>query len=134
VHMLKRFGITRVLVASMALPAAMAAGCGGSSEEAPARAKATPAAVERVDPGKDPHAITCGDLADKEASAEVSRRAQFALADEAKVRDMSRLRIAQSIFFAMTELCKSAEESYTPAADAVKAVERGEYVADLNAP
>ena len=47
---------------------------------------------------------------------------------------MSQLRVAQSIFFAMTELCKDAEESYTPAADAVKAVERGEYIADLSAP
>jgi hypothetical protein len=113
----------------------LAAGCGGSDDEpAAAAAKATPAAVERIDPDKDPHAVTCGDLADKEASAELSRRAQFALAEEAKVRDMSRLRVAQSIFFAMTELCKRHDESYTPAAAAVKAVERGEYVADLSAP
>ena len=125
---------------SLLLPAALlalwAGGCGGSADDEPAAAaaKATPAAVERVDPGKDPHALTCGDLADKVASAEASRRAQFALADEAKVRDMSRLRVAQSIFFAMTELCKSHDETYTPGADAVKAVERGDYVADLNAP
>lgn len=124
------------LLLPVAIAALWASGCGGSADDEPAAAaaKATPAAVERIDPDKDPHAITCGDLANKEASAELSRRAQFALAGEARVRDMSQLRVAQSIFFAMTELCKSHDESYTPAADAVKAVERGEYVADLNAP
>ena len=114
---------------SAIVAAALAAGCG--SDGAPAKATATAA---RIDPTKDPHTITCGDLANKEASAALSRRAGFTLAEDASVRDMSRLRAAQSIFFAMTELCKSHDASYTPAADAVKAVENGEYIADLEAP
>ena len=98
--------------------------------------EARPAAqpVVTVDPDRDPHALTCGELADKVASNAASRRAQFTLADEAKIADMSRLRAAQSIFYAMTELCKSNEESFTPAAAAVKAVKRGEYIADLSTP
>jgi hypothetical protein len=47
---------------------------------------------------------------------------------------MSQLRVAQSIFFAMTELCKDADAGYKPAADAVRAVEQGKYIADLEAP
>ena len=118
----------------VALAVLLGSGCGGSDAE-PSRpaATATPAQA-RIDPDKDPHAITCADLADKEASAELTRRAQFALADEATVRDMSRLRVAQSIFYAMTELCREGDAGYKPAADAVAAVERGDYVADLNAP
>ena len=61
------------LLLPVTLAALWASGCGGSADEpAAAAAKATPAAVERIDPDKDPHSLTCGDLADKVASAEVS--------------------------------------------------------------
>ena len=106
-----------------------AAGCGADDAEP----VATPAAV--VDADKDPYAITCGDLADKVASAHVGRRAQVALAAEADIRRLSPLRAGQSIFYAMTELCETRGDlAYTPAADAVAAVKAGKYVADLNAP
>jgi len=120
-----------VLVAAALAFAAI--GCGNDTSE-PSTPRSVSAAGARLDPNKDPHNITCGDLADKVASGALSRRAQFALAAEARVKDMSRLRVAQSIFFGMTELCKGAELSYTPAADAVRGVERGNYIADLDAP
>ena len=106
-------------------------GCGDTAPSAATTPEAEPAEIQRDKP---PHTITCGDLADKQGSAALTRRAQFALADKAGVEDMSRLRVAQSIFFAMTELCKGAENDYTPAADAVRAVRSGKYLADLGAP
>jgi hypothetical protein len=122
----------RVLLVGAALAVA-ASGCGGT-ETKPSTAPPETARATQIDPDKDPHTLTCGDLADKVGSAAVSRRAQYALAQEARVEDMSRLRVAQSIFFAMTELCEGADESYTPAADAVRAVQQGKYIADLGAP
>jgi len=121
-----------LIVAALALaPAA----CGSEpAEDAPSAARAATPERPEIDKDKAPRALTCGDLADKQASAAVTRRAQFALAAQANVKDMSRLRVAQSIFFAMTELCKDADAGYKPAAAAVRAVERGRYVADLEAP
>ena len=123
---------TAVIIAALALaPAA----CGSEPAEdgASVARAATPERAE-IDQDKAPRMLTCGDLADKQASAAVGRRAQFALAAGANVKGMSRLRVAQSIFFAMTELCKGADASYKPATDAVRAVERGKYVADLASP
>lgn len=117
-----------LIVAALAV-----AGCGGGENEPRSAARSVPERAQ-IDPNKDPHAITCADLSDKEASATVSRRAQVALAADARVKNMSPLRVGQSIFFAMTELCKGADESYTPATDAVRAVRQGKYIADLGAP
>ena len=119
-----------LIVAALALAAC---GCGSAEDEPSAARAATPERAQ-LDRDKAPRELTCGDLADKQASAAVTRRAQFALAEDANVKDMSRLRVAQSIFFAMTELCKGADAGYRPAADAVRAVEQGKYIADLGAP
>jgi hypothetical protein len=110
-------------------------GCGSepADDGPPAAGAATPERAE-INSDKAPRTLTCGDLADKAASAAVGRRAQFALAAEADVKGMSRLRVAQSIFFAMTELCRDADAGYRPAADAVRAVEQGKYRADLASP
>lgn len=123
---------TALILGALALaPAA----CGSESvEDGPAAAPAATPERAQIDPDKAPHALTCGDLADKEASASVGRRVQFALAAEANVEGMSPLRVAQSIFFAMTELCEGADAGYKPAADAVRAVEQGKFVADLASP
>ena len=121
---------TALIIAGVVLAAC---GCGAAEDEPAAARAATPERAE-LDPDKAPRELTCGDLADKQASAAVTRRAQFALAADASVNDMSRLRVAQSIFFTMTELCKGADAGYKPAADAVRAVEQGKYIADLGAP
>ena len=122
---------TALVIAALALAVPA---CGSDpAEDRSSAAAATPERVE-IDQDKAPRALTCGDLADKQASAAVTRRAQFALAAEANVKDMSRLRVAQSIFFAMTELCKGADAGYKPAAAALRAVEQGKYIADLASP
>ena len=116
-----------LLIATVALGAA---GCGADDSQ-PAAAPHRAA----IDADKDPYAVTCGDLSDKVASAHVGRRAQVALAAEADIETLSPLRAGQSIFYAMTELCKERRDmAYTPAADAVAAVKAGKYLADLGAP
>ena len=111
---------------------AWASGCGGDSTAEPAAKSQAPAA--KAETSKDPYALTCGDLADPLAAGDVSRQATVKLARKADIRGLSLLRASQSIFFAMTELCKENDAGYAPAADAVAAVERGEYRADLGAP
>ena len=115
------------------LTCALATGCGDEDSQTEQAAKSKPVAATPV-PDKDPYAITCKDLADPLASAEMSRRATVKLASTAKVPDLSPLRASQSIFYAMTELCKQNGDAYKPAKDAVAAVEEGKYRADLGDP
>jgi hypothetical protein len=59
---------------------------------------------------------------------------QYALADDAKIRGLTRLQSSQSIFYAITELCEERPSSYEPAEDAIAAVRSGELRADLGTP
>ena len=61
------------------------------------------------------------------------RIAQYALADDAKIRGLNRLQAAQSIF-CITEVCKSQGASYRPANEAIEGVRRGDWRADLGTP
>jgi hypothetical protein len=64
-------------------------------------------------------------------SADISRRVQYALADDAKIRGLTRLQSLQAIFYAITEFCKGKPGSYEPGEDAIAAVRSGELRADL---
>lgn len=113
-------------VASVAT--ALAAGCGsdngadGSAAERPAE----PTKPAAVDVDKDPGAITCSDLEDKEASARMSRTATFTLADEVLAeqpklsRKTNRNLLAQQIFAGMVEVCEEEGASFKPAEPAVE--------------
>jgi hypothetical protein len=114
----------------VALP--LASGCGNDGSQAEPAAAAKPAAA-KVDLGEKPYEITCRDLADKQA-ADWSRRATVTLANETKIRKLTLAQATQSIFFAMTELCKQNNGAYKPAQDAVAAVKRGKYQAGLGTP
>jgi hypothetical protein len=123
---------------ALAACAAIAAGCGddGSGEGAAAKAE-TPKvslAERHAQLEKDPYALRCADIEDKVASADISRRVQYALADDARIRGLTRLQASQSIFYAITELCEGKPGSYQPAEDAIAAVRSGELRADLGAP
>ena len=80
---------------------------------------------------KNPYALRCADIRDKVASARFTRMVQYALADDAKIRGLNRLQASQSIYFAITELCKAKPGSYQPAKDAIAAVRSGELRAEL---
>jgi hypothetical protein len=126
---------TSAIVTGLVLGAAAATGCGeGATEERAAKPPSVTLAERQAQLEQDPYDLRCADLADKVASAGMSRRVQYALADDARIPGLNRLRASQSIFFAITELCKGKPGSYKPARPAIAGVRSGEFVADLGAP
>ena len=126
---------TAMITTWLALCAASAAGCG--EDPAEDRAAGTPPvtmAERQAQLDQDPYDLRCADLADKVASAGLTRRVQYALADDAGIPGLNRLRASQSIFFAITELCKDKPGTYKPARPAISGVRSGDFVADLSAP
>jgi outer membrane murein-binding lipoprotein Lpp len=125
---------TSRIITGLVLCGAFAAGCG---EDAPEERAAKPSATladRQAQLEQDPYDLRCADLADKVASAAMSRRVQYALADDAQIPGLNRLRASQSIFFAITEVCKGKPGSFKPARPAIAGVRSGEFVADLGAP
>jgi hypothetical protein len=126
---------TSVILTGLVVSAGVAAGCGEDApEERAAKAPAVTVAERAAQLEQDPYALVCGDLADKVASARMTRVVQYALADDARIADMSRLRASQSIYFAITEICRGKPASYKPARPAIAGVRSGEFVADLGSP
>jgi hypothetical protein len=122
------------LVAALAVSAALLLGaCGDGDEEARAERKAAKLASAQVIE-KDPYAIACGHVRDQQKWAGVTRRATVAIGDREKVPGLNRLQATQSLFYAMTELCKGEPASYEPADAAVQGVRQGTYRVDLGAP
>jgi hypothetical protein len=126
---------TSAIIAGLALCAALATGCGeDASQEQAAKQPSITLAERQAQLDQDPYDLRCSDLADKVASAGLTRRVQYALADDAEIAGLNRLRASQSIFFAITEVCKGKPGSYKPARPAISGVREGEYVADLSQP
>jgi hypothetical protein len=123
----------RGLAAALAVSAALVAACGADDEEPRAERKAVSlAAAGAIE--KDPYAIACGHVRDQQKWAGETRRATVAIADREGIAGLNRLQATQSVFFAMTELCKGRTGTYQPASAAVTAVQQGKYRADLGAP
>jgi hypothetical protein len=121
-------------LAGLAICAAVAVGCGEDQTEVQ-NAKATITPAERqAQLVQDPYDLRCADLKDKVDSARMTRIVQYALADDAKIPRLNRLRASQSIFYAITEVCKDKPGSFKPARPAISGVRSGEYLADLEAP
>lgn len=118
----------------VALCAAIAVGC-GEDEATIQPAKATIDPAERqAQLERNPYDLRCADLSDKVDSARMTRIVQYALADDAKIRGLNRLQASQSIYYAITEVCKGEPGSFKPAKPAIAGVRSGEYRADLEAP
>jgi hypothetical protein len=115
--------------------AAIAAGCGdddtSTSSKSKAEAKPVDVAARSAQLEENPYDLRCSDLSDAVASARMTRVVQYALADDAKIRGLNRLQASQSIYFAVTELCKGKPGSYRPAKAAIAAVRSGELRAEL---
>jgi hypothetical protein len=75
-----------------------------------------------------PYEFTCGD---ERHVNRYGKRAYFALADDAQIPNLNRLRAAHSIFYAVTEVCKGKPNDYKPAREAVAGVRKGIYRAAL---
>jgi hypothetical protein len=114
--------------------AALAVGCGEDEPASEPATKQVSLAERHAQLEKNPYDLRCADIRDKVASADITRRVQYALADDAQIPGLNRLQASQSIFFAITELCKSKPGSYQPATDAIAGVRGGKYRADLGAP
>jgi len=127
---------TAAIIAGLVLGAAVASGCGEESTERPVAAKSPVVALaeRQAQLDQDPYDLRCADIADKVASAGLTRRVQYALADDAAIPGLNRLRAGQSIFFAITEVCKGKPGSYKPARPAISGVRNGEFLADLSTP
>jgi hypothetical protein len=131
-----RSGRLRVgsVCAAAALAAAVPAACGGDDDrQAQAQAPTAKLATARVIESG-PYALACGHVRDQQKWADVTRRATVAIADRERIRGLNRLQATQSLFFAMTELCKGRPASYEPAAAAARALRQGKFQADLGTP
>jgi hypothetical protein len=130
--------MTRHTLIAFAACAALAAGCGDDDSDGAGAPKPKAQKVSLAERHalleKDPYALRCSDIEDKVASADITRRVQYALADDAKIQGLNRLQSSQSIYYAITELCKDRPGSYQPADHAIAAVRRGELRADLGTP
>ena len=125
--------LTSVPVA-VVLAAVLAGACGDEDDRAPSQAAKSPALASAATVDRDPYAIECGHVRDQQKWADVTRRATVAIADREPVRGLSRLRMTQSVFYAMSEICEGRPAAHRPAAAAVRGVADGTYVADLGAP
>jgi hypothetical protein len=119
--------------AALVVSAVFLAACGSDDKEARVEHKAPKlASVQTLD--SDPYAIACGHVRDQQKWADATRRATVALSDRERIPGLNRLQATQSLFYAMTELCKGRPASYEPANPAVRAVRQGRYRADLGTP
>jgi hypothetical protein len=118
-------GSTTALAASGAA-AALIGGCGEADTQAPAQAtaaKLAPASAIEADP----YAITCGHVRDQQKWARVTRQATFAIADRERFRNLNRLLASQSVYYALTEVCKQKPVTFEPAHAAAEGVRDGTF-------
>jgi hypothetical protein len=104
---------------------ALAVAACGEQPEPPSRQVSYEQRLEHLT--SNPYDFTCAD----QQVARFGKHVHFALADDAQFPDINRLRAAQSLFFAMTELCKGKPPSFKPAEQAVAGVRSGRYRATL---
>lgn len=118
---------------SVAALSALTAGCGGEDR----RVSGAPDPEHTREVAQSPYALTCGDLK-RQSHPEGARlviRAQAALVRERaltrRVAEQGLQRANQSVYFALTEVCKGRDASFRPARLAVEGVRRGRYRAEL---
>jgi hypothetical protein len=128
-----RFARVGGCVLGLAAAVALQAGC--SDEERPAGGVSHAEHASEV--ARDPYALTCGDLR-RQSHTEGTRlviRVQAALTRERALRrrvaEQGFQRVNQTIYFALTEICKGRDPSFRPARLAAEGVRRGEYRASL---
>jgi hypothetical protein len=121
------------IIISLAAASALAAGCGGQER----RVSGIPDPEHAREVARNPYALTCGDLT-RQSHSDGTRlviKVQAALAREralrGRVAEQGFQRVNQSVYFALTEVCKGRDPSFRPARLAAEGVRRGEYRASL---
>jgi hypothetical protein len=118
---------------SLAAASAVAAGCGDEER----RVAGVPDAEHASEVARNPYALTCGDLArqSRPAGTRLVIKVQAALTRERALRrrvaEQGLQRVNQSLYFALTEVCKGRGLSFRPARLAAEGVRRGKYRASL---
>jgi hypothetical protein len=122
--------------------AAFAGGCGNDDDQQqPERISGTPepSHVQNVD--RNPYEITCRDLARQTLhpeSAKLVIRAEFALAQVPELRKVvareTLNRTGRSVYYGLTQTCKTKPPSFKPAKLAIAGVLDGKYLAARNRP
>ena len=122
----------RLVVVLLCLSAVTAC---GEDEQRAQRVPGTPDPAHAREVGRNPYAVTCGDLARQPQHMESQKlviRAEFELAREPvlrkRVRAMTENRVGRSVNWAMAALCKGQGASFAPGEQAVEAVRRGKYI------
>jgi hypothetical protein len=110
-------------------------GCGGAEPVERDGPPGLPDAAHAAEVERNPYAVTCGDLERQPESPEAQKlviRAEFALARapelRKRVRAMTENRVGRSVYWAMTELCRGEDASFTPGRRAVEAVQGGDFL------
>ena len=128
------------LALALATTALLVTACGDDDDDE-GRVAGTPAPDHAAEVARNPYAVTCGDLARQTSHPESARlviHAEFALARDPALRRVvakeTLNRTGRSVYFALTEICKSRGPSFKPAKLAVEAVREGKYLAARNRP
>jgi hypothetical protein len=130
-----------VALALLLVAAALGAGCGDDDEDQAQRVSGTPdpSHLEAVE--HDPYQLTCRDLARQTLhpeSAKLVIRAEFALAQVPELRKVAARetlnRTGRSVYYGLTQVCKTRPPSFKPAKLAIAGVLEGKYLAARNRP
>jgi hypothetical protein len=124
------------------LIAAFAGGCGNDDDEPESkRVAGTPDPTHAQKVENDPYEITCRDLARQTLhpeSAKLVIRAEFALAQVPELRKVvareTLNRTGRSVYYGLTQTCKTRPPSFKPAKLAIAGVLDGKYLAARNRP
>jgi hypothetical protein len=119
-----------------------AGGCGNDDDQqAPERVSGTPDPSHAQKVESNPYEITCRDLARQTLhpeSAKLVIRAEFALAQVPELRTIvareTLNRTGRSVYYGLTQICKTKPPSYKPAKLAIAGVLDGKYLAARNRP
>ena len=125
-----------------ALVAIGAAGCGDDDDQPESqRVTGTPEPSHAQKVENDPYELTCRDLARQTLhpeSAKLVIRAEFALAQVPELRKVvareTLNRTGRSVYFGLTQVCKTRPPSFKPAKLAIAGVLDGKYLAARNRP
>ncbi len=120
----------------------VAAGCGNDDDQPEAqRVSGTPEPSHAQKVESDPYELTCRDLARQTLhpeSAKLVIRAEFALAQVPELRKIvareTLNRTGRSVYYGLTQICKTKPPSFKPAKLAIAGVLDGKYLAARNRP
>jgi hypothetical protein len=132
----------RTSLSLLLLTLTVAAGCGNDDDQPGAqRVSGTPEPSHAQKVESDPYELTCRDLARQTLhpeSAKLVIRAEFALAQVPELRKVvareTLNRTGRSVYYGLTQICKTKPPSFKPAELAIAGVLDGKYLAARNRP